>query len=66
MEFTPLSRQQRGDFERDGFLVVPQALPSGVVERLLQASDRLYERGRRAGGLKRSDEIPALKVGAAR
>ena len=51
MEFTPLSRQQRDDFERDGFLVVPQALPSGMVERLLEASDRLYERGRSADGL---------------
>ena len=51
MEFTPLTGQQRDDFERDGFLVVPQALPPAMAGRLLEACDRLYEQGRRADGM---------------
>lgn len=34
MDFTPLTPQQRHDFERDGILIVRDALPAQMVERL--------------------------------
>jgi ectoine hydroxylase len=40
-----LTEEQRQQFARDGFLVVPDALPPAMVERLLAAVDRLYEQG---------------------
>lgn len=43
MDFTPLNPEQRHSFERDGFLVVPQALQADAVDRLVEASDRLAE-----------------------
>ena len=51
MDFTPLSPAQRSDFERDGFLIVPGALPQEMVERLLDVADRLHEEGMAAAGL---------------
>ena len=51
MEFTPISDRQRADFERDGFLVVRDALPPEMVERLLATADRLHEEGMRRDGL---------------
>jgi len=41
MDFVPLTPDQRQSFDEDGFLVVPNALSPGAVERLVQASDRL-------------------------
>jgi len=43
MDFIPLKPEQRQSFERDGFLVVPQALQADAVDRLVDASDRLAE-----------------------
>lgn len=40
-----LTDEQRRQFERDGFLIVPEALPMAMVERLLEVVDRLYEQG---------------------
>ena len=37
--------EQRAAFERDGFLIVRDALPPKVAARLIQAADRLYEEG---------------------
>ena len=51
MEFTPLTERQRRDFERDGLLVVPDALPADLVQRLLEVTDRLYSDGVAADGL---------------
>jgi ectoine hydroxylase-related dioxygenase (phytanoyl-CoA dioxygenase family) len=51
MEFTPLTEDQRERFERDGFLVIPDALSEPLVERLLLAVDRCYEKGLREEGL---------------
>ncbi len=51
MEFTPLSREQRDTFERDGFLIIPDALEPAMVQSLLHAADRLYERGKAEDGL---------------
>lgn len=45
MEFVPLSSQQKTDFERDGFLVIPNALPPNMVERLLETTDKLHAKG---------------------
>src|SRR5882724_4845631 len=41
MDFVPLIPDQRRSFDEDGFLVVPNALSPGAVERLVRASDRL-------------------------
>lgn len=43
MDFIPLKPEQRQAFERDGFLVVPNALQAETVDRLVAASDRLAE-----------------------
>ena len=51
MEFTPITTQQRDDFERDGFLIVRNALPAEMVERLLAVADRLHEEGMQCDGL---------------
>ena len=51
MQFTPLADAQRRDFERDGFLVIPEALPAAMVERLLEVTDRLYAEGVAEQGL---------------
>lgn len=50
-----LSDEQRGQFERDGFLVVPEALSPDMVTRLLAVVDRLYEAGLREQGLSKTN-----------
>jgi ectoine hydroxylase len=50
-----LTEEQRVAFERDGFLIVPDALPPGMVEKLLGAVDRLYEPGVREQGLSKTN-----------
>ena len=32
--------QQLADFERDGYLIIPQVLPGEMISRLLKASDK--------------------------
>ena len=51
MDFTPLTDEQRQSFDRDGFLVVPGALPDDLRTRLEAACDRLYAEGLAAEGL---------------
>lgn len=51
MEPAVLTPQQREQFERDGFLVVPNALPETMVERLTAVVDRLYAAGVAERGL---------------
>jgi len=46
-----LTEEQRASFERDGFLVVPNALPAEKVEQLTAACDRLYDAGVAREGL---------------
>ena len=41
MDFVHLKPEQRQSFAEDGFLVVPNALSTEAVERLVEASDRL-------------------------
>ena len=55
MEFNPLSHEQSQAFERDGFLVIPDAIPADLVERLLEVADRLYQEGVSADGLNVQD-----------
>ena len=41
MDFTPLSPQQRSQFENDGYLIVRDVLDRPTIDRLVAASDRL-------------------------
>src|SRR5947209_19237542 len=41
MEFTPLSAEQRRQFDQEGYLVVRGALGPELVGRLIEAGDRL-------------------------
>src|SRR5262245_59563783 len=50
-----LTEEQREAFERDGFLVVPDALPPGMVERLGTVVDRLYHEGIAQNGLSKAN-----------
>ena len=43
MDFVRLEPEQQQAFDRDGFLVVPNALEAETVNRLVEASDRLAE-----------------------
>ncbi|MDH6144533.1 MULTISPECIES: phytanoyl-CoA dioxygenase family protein [Kitasatospora] len=45
----PMTSEQREQFERDGYLVVPGALSSAEVEYYTDVLDRLYEQERAAG-----------------
>lgn len=45
-EFVAIASAQREQFEREGFLVVPNALDSVAVGRLIEAGDRLMASGR--------------------
>lgn len=51
VETARLSEQQRTDFDRDGFLVVPGALPPATVAALTEAVDALYAAGLERDGL---------------
>jgi ectoine hydroxylase-related dioxygenase (phytanoyl-CoA dioxygenase family) len=50
-----LTEEQRRVFERDGFLVVENALTPELLDRLLGAVDRLYEEGSREKGLSKAN-----------
>ena len=45
MQEAILTERQRAAFERDGFLIVPDALPPAMVGRLTEVVDRLYAEG---------------------
>src|SRR4051794_11672570 len=49
-----LTDEQQRQFQRDGFLVIPDALPSGMVDRLLGVVDRLYGQGLQEQGLSKT------------
>jgi ectoine hydroxylase len=48
---TPTANTVKSAFDRDGFLLVRDALPVELVERLITAADRLYHEGVSAQGL---------------
>jgi ectoine hydroxylase len=54
MEFRRLTDQQRQEFEQNGFLVIPNALPQPALARLTAAVDRLYADGVREHGLNKA------------
>lgn len=43
MEFTPISAQQRRQFDQEGYLIIRNALSPETVERLIAAGDRLMD-----------------------
>ena len=43
MEFVPLADEQRRSFDKNGYLIVPQALDGETIERLIETGDRLME-----------------------
>jgi ectoine hydroxylase-related dioxygenase (phytanoyl-CoA dioxygenase family) len=45
MQFTPLSAEQRQQFDDEGYLIVRDALDEGTVARLIEAGDRLIHSG---------------------
>ena len=51
MDFTGLTPTQRQTFDRDGFLLIPDALPAAMVTRLLAVVDRLHAEGEKGDGL---------------
>ena len=55
IEPTTLTENQRKAFERDGFLVIPNALPPEMVARLTEAVDRLYAQGVAKEGLSKAN-----------
>jgi ectoine hydroxylase len=54
MEFRRLTDQQRQEFEQNGFLVIPNALPQPALTRLTAAVDRLFADGVREHGLNKA------------
>ena len=55
MQEAILTEHQRTAFERDGFLIVPNALPPDMVGRLTQVIDRLYAEGVQRDGLSKAN-----------
>jgi ectoine hydroxylase-related dioxygenase (phytanoyl-CoA dioxygenase family) len=55
MEPARLTVEQRAAFERDGFLIVPDALPPDLLTRLLEVADRLYAQGLQTQGLSKTN-----------
>ena len=41
MDFVPLTKTQRQEFDANGYLVVPRALDAETVQGLTEAGDRL-------------------------
>lgn len=48
---TPMTAEQRAEFEREGFLVIPGVLSEAEVEFYAGALDRVYRTRRAAGGV---------------
>jgi ectoine hydroxylase-related dioxygenase (phytanoyl-CoA dioxygenase family) len=57
MDFTPLTPQQRADFERDGFLIVRDVLDRPMIDRLIAAGDRLINSSRQESRQKTPDGL---------
>ena len=50
-----ITDEQRAAFDRDGYLVVRDAIPAGLVEMLIEAQDRVYAQQEAAGVLNPKD-----------
>ena len=54
MQFTRLEDEQREFFDRNGYLVVRQALPADMVQRVTAACDRIAQKHRNEGSRRTS------------
>jgi ectoine hydroxylase len=50
-----ITSEQRADFDRDGYLVIRDAIPPELLERLIQAQDRVYAQQEAQGLLSPKD-----------
>ncbi len=44
-----ITEQQRADFDRDGYFIIRDAISPGLLERLIEAQDRVYAKQKDAG-----------------
>jgi hypothetical protein len=44
-----ISDTQRADFDRDGYFIVRNAIPPELLERLIEAQDRVYAQQKAEG-----------------
>jgi ectoine hydroxylase-related dioxygenase (phytanoyl-CoA dioxygenase family) len=50
-----ITDEQRADFDRDGYLIIRDAIAPGLVERLIEAQDRVYAQQQALGLLSPGD-----------
>jgi ectoine hydroxylase len=50
-----ITAQQRADFDREGYLIIPEAIPPELLERLIEAQDRVYAQQKAEGLLNPED-----------
>jgi ectoine hydroxylase len=51
-----ISDAQRADFDRDGYFIVRDAIPDELMERLIEAQDRVYADQKAKGALSPADQ----------
>ncbi len=51
-----ITDEQRADFDRDGYLVIRDAIPPELLERLIEAQDRVYAQQKDQGLLNPTDQ----------
>ncbi|HUN30681.1 MAG TPA: phytanoyl-CoA dioxygenase family protein [Trebonia sp.] len=51
-----ITATQRADFDRDGYIIIPGAIPPELLERLIEAQDRVYAQQKAQGLLNREDD----------
>ncbi|MBZ0297776.1 MAG: phytanoyl-CoA dioxygenase family protein [Anaerolineae bacterium] len=60
LPYTPLTAEQRKQFDEEGYLIVRNALDSDTIERLIEVGDRLIASDQREN---RQQEVPGLYDG---
>jgi ectoine hydroxylase-related dioxygenase (phytanoyl-CoA dioxygenase family) len=51
-----ISDEQRSAFDRDGYFIVRDAIPAALLERLIEAQDRVYAEQKAKGALSPADQ----------
>ncbi|HEV2636638.1 MAG TPA: phytanoyl-CoA dioxygenase family protein [Actinocrinis sp.] len=51
-----ISDAQRADFDRDGYFIIRDAIPAELMERLIEAQDRVYAGQKSKGALSPADQ----------
>ena len=51
-----ISDAQRADFDRDGYFIIRDAIPPELLERLIEAQDRVYAQQKAEGKLHPKDQ----------